>query len=107
MILESLHVSDSLNQLRFTLKKVNTQWKQQYPLWDFTIHGTIKEIDQAINHLCDDNETLINHVFLETDFTQIHIDYAEKFTKLFADYFEISVKFKLLSSPKYYNFENG
>lgn len=64
-----------------------------------------QEIDQAINHLCDDNETLINHVFMETDFTQIHIDYAEKFTKLFADYFEISVKFKLLSSPKYYNFE--
>lgn len=69
------------------------------------------ELDQALdmtfsNDRGDVISSLRDRAFDKVNWSDVHTEYAETFAEIFADKFGIkTLRFKLLSSPKFYNFE--
>lgn len=74
-----------------------------------SIHDS--ELDNALESIFSDSHgnpiaSLRDRAFGLVDWKEVHLDYAKKYTECFADETSLeSLKFKLLCSPKYYNFE--
>lgn len=67
-------------------------------------------LDQALEMVVSDDQGsaydgLLDLARSSVDWSVAHDHYAKQFTRYFADKFDLDIKFKLLSSPKYYNFE--
>lgn len=70
------------------------------------------QIDDVIEMEASDPETgchvdqeKFDEIFSKTDFKAVHEAYAKEFCERFAEEIEVKLTFKLLSSPKYYNYE--
>jgi hypothetical protein len=69
-----------------------------------------EELDRALESIFSNSRgdvipSLKDKAFDLVDWSECHLAYAEKYTECFADKFNLSLKFKMLCSPKYYNFE--
>jgi hypothetical protein len=69
------------------------------------------ELDAALESNFSDSNgspipSLVERAFPLIDWESCHVDYARKYTECFAEKFNLkTLKFKMLCSPKYYNFE--
>lgn len=70
-----------------------------------------QELDNALNYITSDchgevlSKKLFELAFDSINWKEVHLAYAKKYTELVADRFQLKIKFKMLCSPKYYNFE--
>jgi hypothetical protein len=73
-----------------------------------SIHDS--QLDFALESMFSDDRGHVYPKLLEEAFDSVnwkacHDGYAKQFTEAFSCHYRIDLKFKLLSSPKYYNFE--
>lgn len=62
-------------------------------------------LDHALETYLDSNKNLIDKVSYDMEWQPIFLEYAKEYAHQFAQEYSIDCKFKLLCSPKEYNFE--
>lgn len=70
---------------------------------NYWIENAIESFASGENNFAD--PAILDKISETTDYKGLYNAYAEAYTHEFAQKFNIELKFKLLSSPKYYNFE--